>query len=804
MSGLLKELLEILLGFLRFDFRVTWAVASGAARRLFVSIGIELIAIVAFAALAQFNPYWYLACAGATLAISVYQYAFLAAITIPMAANFALEHQLSLVLVQILGAAQVPLAKIATAVAEFRGKIGQIIAQPEGEIGDSIMTLLLQVVRPLELPNAIVNLAADPMIAVIRAVDKSIQELPGKTWQQIKKVAGPVLSGFLVFQWFSVAGWALLAASPPAIVWAPIFAAAVGAILTLLAIPSRKEQHPRTRFENAMLWVLGVSLVYAAYMYYDESLFVLPLLVVPIMAALLFALACWGLRFGGSMLVLVVGVWGIVSPQHWLATRNSFGGLNQSAPEYAEVRNPCQAYQPGRGRTYVRDPTIKPLKEGDVLRLARSSSFESPTSDSKDNLWLEMVGVVDVATGMVDPGAKNFWVPLGYVKQTGWDPAEVAVGATGGAQGALPYNPYAIWDQTAEPPVKVASFNPGLDAPAEVRPNTTPLMHPLGDYRITPIVYYGTIRQRDGMRNWSDVFPASVGTPVRAGAAGTVIAVHPAKRHEVSAIVLRHDNSERGTFYTRYLEVGTILVAVGNTVSQGDTIARSDGRPGASGTMSDAQEPHIGFEVWAVVEGPNTWFPVDTMRWINGVAAQKVVIAPQEFTAYPLYPIPGTEDEYEVPVNRPVSILADRVRLGNLVDIRVLSPEAGYVINGREEHRAYFREPIALLGKPYPKVKGTDAFVWQTYSFYTDHEQAKYGQLIAGINGFETAYGLHYGATRFTAEEDGAVCIGINEAVGIRANNERLVDASADNYVRDSTRDVVRVKVAIRRGGSAI
>ncbi len=771
MAGLLKELWEILWSFLRCDFRITWAVASGAARRLFASFAVEAVGVLIFAALAQFHPYWYMMCAAVAAVVSLYQYSYLAAITVPAAVNFALSHQLALMLAKILDSSRVPFAKIAEAVAQFREKIDEIIKQPKGEIGDSIMSLLLQVVRPLELPNAVVSTAVDPMIAVIKAADKTIQELPKSTLEQVIKVAGPAFSTLLVFQWFSVAGWALLAFSPRAITLAPVFVAAVGATLTLLAYPHRTKEHTRTKLERGALWVLGISLACAAFKYYDGSLFLLPLFVVAFAAALAYALLHWGVRFGGSALVLAIGIWGIVMPQHWITTWSHIGSADNRAHEEVVVNTPDAQYQEDWKGLYTPDTAAAPLKVGDQLRLVTGSSLETPTIDGEGNSWIHVIGVYNAKTKMVPQGSKRFWYPAGYVRKKQNKP---------GDQNAI------LHPGTGD---TLAIFNPA-DALRNVEA-VHKLAHPLAG-RGSPVLGYGSEipsipAGRPERVNKSVVFVALPGTAVSAAEDGIVAEVEYAK--DGSTVSILHALPDGQRLCTRYHGMAFAAVAFGDTVARGSAIGESSSR--------------LRFEVAEQTPGTAHYAYANPMLRIEGIPVVRIPIGegPDNPAPYAMVasPLPGSRDLYPFCVSQAVTVLDRLGEAGDEVEITLLSPSDAnyYVADGKNREHPFRSKLLSPTGWNYPEG-------WQQkYVFCLSPRVATYAMLITGVNGFSEPLG--YGRT-LQLTESGWICIGINEIVQYRRPDGSLylMDDRALNNYREGPDQFILVKATFRRNGVII
>lgn len=119
---------------------------------------------------------------------------------------------------------------------------------------------------------------------------------------------------------------------------------------------------------------------------------------------------------------------------------------------------------------------------------------------------------------------------------------------------------------------------------------------------------YGT--QRPGHTHGGVDLAVPVGTNVAAAAAGTVIEVGTLPGYG-NVVIIDHG---RGTT-TRYAHLSKLLVAKGQQVGQGDTIALSGGAKGAAGS-GNSQGPHLHYEVRRNGRSVNPLsgqFPTDTL-----------------------------------------------------------------------------------------------------------------------------------------------------------------------------------------------
>ncbi len=137
-------------------------------------------------------------------------------------------------------------------------------------------------------------------------------------------------------------------------------------------------------------------------------------------------------------------------------------------------------------------------------------------------------------------------------------------------------------------------------------PSTAPVAGPVGSgfgFRDDP--FTGRTALHTGLD-----FPAEVGTPIRAAAAGIVAAV---ERHPEYGQVLEIDHG--GGLTTRYAHCSRIDVAVGALVRRGQVVAQV----GTSGRSTGA---HLHFEV--LVDGR----PQNPARFLGAVASSRAFAAP--------------------------------------------------------------------------------------------------------------------------------------------------------------------------------
>lgn len=104
---------------------------------------------------------------------------------------------------------------------------------------------------------------------------------------------------------------------------------------------------------------------------------------------------------------------------------------------------------------------------------------------------------------------------------------------------------------------------------------------PLSSRRISS--YFG---MRNGRMHYGLDIPSPTGTPIKAGAAGTV--TYSANRGDYGLMVeITHANGYR----TRYAHCSQLIAKVGQKVNEGDTIA-------LVGSTGRSDGPHVHFEVW--------------------------------------------------------------------------------------------------------------------------------------------------------------------------------------------------------------
>ncbi|MBI2636686.1 MAG: M23 family metallopeptidase, partial [Parcubacteria group bacterium] len=553
---------------------------------------------------------------------------------------------------------------------------------------------------------------------------------------------------------------------------APIFVAAAGATMTLFAIHGRTPKHPYTRFEKLMLWVLAASVVSAAYKYWNGSLFVFPLLAVATAVLLLFALAYWGVRFGGGAVVLALGIWGMVMPEHWVALGTAWGSANRVSCEEVTVAIKGPRYKRD-GELYVADKHAPLVMPGNVLRLARGSSRTAPTRDSKNNEWVEVLGIVDPRTRMVDPNAENFWYPVGYVR------------------------PYAAKDDPSpnailhpETGAVLAGFNPADTL--RNRESSVKLADPLGG-RGSPVLGYGSRLQRFRIGNpervhKGAVFLAEPGTPVHAAYHG-VVAEAAYSADGGSTVSILHGLPDATRILTRYRALQSATVAFGDTVALGEVIGQSSARMRFEVATQDPGTTHFAYE--------------NPLLWIEGIPAVRIPLgegaSPPAPYAMVARPLPGSRDLYPFAVSQAVTVLDRLGEAGDQVEIAVQDPEAAryYVADGEQAEHPFRNVALTPTGWSYPEG-------WQrNYVFFLSPRAATYGELIAGVNGFSEPIG--YGRS-FGLAESGWICIGINEIVQHRRPDGSLFtmdDRSLNNY-REGDDQFIVLKVTIRRNGAII
>lgn len=147
----------------------------------------------------------------------------------------------------------------------------------------------------------------------------------------------------------------------------------------------------------------------------------------------------------------------------------------------------------------------------------------------------------------------------------------------------------------------------GQPATPETRSLTTDDIGQL-DWPVSgPLIYrFGSNRQPNGIvLRWNGIgIRATVGTPVRAVRAGTVLQAGPFEGYGPS-VVLSHG----GGFYTLYLYLSEVSVTEGMDVTQGQTI-------GAVGGAETPEGPHIEFQVRMPL-GSGSPQAVDPMDWLR-------------------------------------------------------------------------------------------------------------------------------------------------------------------------------------------
>lgn len=786
MEEALKEIRDWIQSFLRRDLQETRDTINGVHRPLWGTIVLEFIGIAACCGVAWsfHEPLAFLGCILVTLAASLRQLWLLAEPAALVIANFVLLDAVTHIISSTLSALKVPGKKISQVADEIRTRFTEIINQPKDEFGDALMAAFNQITRIGNIPEAFIGMAINPVQAAVTKFNTTIQDLPQDAWGKVKLYGKPILTRFLGFQWFSIAGWALLAFSPRAVVFAPIFVAVVGATLTLLALPKRKPAHPHTKLEKFALWVLGASLAMAAYKYWDGSLFLLPLLVVAGASAFLYTLSYWGVRFGGSAVVCAMGIWGIAMPGHWIVTWNSFGNTGDTVYEEVLVRTPDARYEKHRGE-YKPDTNAKRLKANDRLRLVPGSSLKAPERDEKGNTWVEAIGVVDPRTKRVPQDAENFYFPADFVR---------------------PYtakdnpNPNAILHP--ETGAMLAGFNPA-DTLRNLE-SRTKLAHPLGGpERGTPVLGYGSRLQhipvgRPERINKSVVFLAEPGTPARAAEQGVVVqSEYSPAGAEVSilhnlAVSSMHDppDQTRDTrILTRYHGLQSASVAFGDTVYRGAVIGASSVR--------------MGFQVAEQSPGTAHYAYQNPMLWIEEIPVVRIPIgeAPHQIAPYAMVasPLPGSRDLYPFCVSQAVTVLDRLGEAGDEVELVVQNPQdVRYYMADREQpEHAFLNVLLGPTGWNYPK-----GWQWK-YVFFMSPFDIPYGMIVTGVNGFTEPLG--YGR-KIRLAESGRICIGINEIIQCRMQDGSLYnmgDRSFNNY-RTGDDQFIVVKVTIRASGAHI
>ncbi len=116
----------------------------------------------------------------------------------------------------------------------------------------------------------------------------------------------------------------------------------------------------------------------------------------------------------------------------------------------------------------------------------------------------------------------------------------------------------------------------------------------------------------DGHLGWD--WPLPMGTPVRAVAAGRVIAsgeeafdcpLTGERTTDQQVVRVRHELSDTRRLTTAYAHLSRLDVGVGDTVAAGEVL-------GLSGASGCASGPHLHFAVWQALGGPAAAFqPID-------------------------------------------------------------------------------------------------------------------------------------------------------------------------------------------------
>jgi len=621
--------------------------------------------------------------------------------------------------------------------------------------------------------------------------------------QILRDTAGrgaPFFRHILLYQWFMLAG--SLALSAVDMHEAPISALILLAGLALLAmaIASGKMWRFTLRTGNnvaivVLLTMMWLVLLLAAWgtgwiivWNMADKLLLFAMIFLPVfwifqMAGLLITVSC---------VPILIGVAGLASPEHmgvqWDRAFNANQVDRTQLPAY--YRTPkwkrigknefaLQISPPDQrdGRVVI-DTAMVDI--GETIRFAD----ERNAYDKKKNEYRHALGIVDPETGIVNPLQEEFYILANAILEPGVPdkfgesrPNQVSHIALGRyADKYEGYDPDYL-----ERMKRFSDYDPF--APLAFQIPSMQLQHPLGAGEHPVTSPYGAYRTYNGGTHKGVDWRAAVGSTVYAAHDGIAIDVVGPVMYRESYVTL--ESSADKTLKTRYVHLSRVLVKAGQSVSAGEPIGLSGGKPNTPGTRHSTG-PHLHFEVL------ENNVEVEPLAWVEGDRAKPIAIQGKDFMAFPLAVIgEGPEGGVlvELPTKQLLSVFPHQVLPGDLVEITEISPKRSALILSEDSKSPVFTTPVSSEGIMYPpRYKDT---------FFFPLESARYGATLVGVDGLETQLGR--GAVIDVKTDGQLVFCCANEEIAFKSARTLVGDPARNN---DGPPYVYEIKIV--RSGSLV